>query len=51
MSKVAAFHSTKPGTKVHHDHSKCTEGNNIEHHYRATGTGGHPKCEHCKRLA
>lgn len=50
MSKVAAFHSKKAGTGVHHDNSKCTEGNNIEKHNRTSGTGGLPKCDHCKRL-
>ncbi len=50
MPKVAAFHSTKPGTTVHHNNSTCTEGNNIERHYLASGTGGHPLCQHCSRL-
>lgn len=49
MSKVAPFHSKRPGTKVHHDDNKCTEGNNIESHNRASGTGGHPKCDACKK--
>lgn len=48
--KVAPFHSKKTGTKVHHNNDKCTEGNNIESHYLAAGTGGLPLCEHCKRL-
>lgn len=30
MSKVSPFHSKRPGTKVHHNDNKCTEGNNIE---------------------
>jgi hypothetical protein len=51
MGKVAAFHSTLPGTNRHHDDDKCTEGNNIERRNRAVGTGGHPKCDHCKRLS
>lgn len=50
MSKVSPFHSKLPGTKVHHDNSKCTEGNNIEARNRAQGTGGLPRCDHCKRL-
>lgn len=50
MAKVASFHSVKPGTKVHHNDNKCTEGNNIESHNRKSGTGGHPLCDHCKRL-
>ncbi|MGR3464256.1 hypothetical protein [Limimaricola sp.] len=51
MAKVAPFHSTKPGTSVYHDNNQCTEGNNIERSNRASGTGGHPKCSHCKRLS
>ena len=51
MAKVPAFHSSLPGAKVHHDNSQCTEGNNIEAKNRVQGTGGHPKCDHCKRLS
>lgn len=50
MSKVAAFHSTLPGTAVHHNDNKCTEGNNIESRNRASGTGGHPLCSRCRSL-
>lgn len=51
MAKVAAFHSKRPDDKkVHHDNNSCTEGNNIESKWRESGTGGHPKCEHCQRL-
>ena len=50
MPRVAAYHSKLPGTRVYHDHSECTEGNNIESYNRVSGTGGHPKCDHCKRL-
>ncbi len=35
---------------VYHDNTLCTEGNNIEAKYRASGTGGLPKCHHCKAL-
>jgi len=48
--KVSPFHSTLPGTKVHHNNNKCTEGNNIEPENKAPGTGGHRICNHCKRL-
>jgi len=51
MSKVAPFHSKRPGTNKYHDNSKCTEGNNIEKINRVAGTGGHAKCDHCKRLS
>jgi hypothetical protein len=50
MPKVPAFHSTRPGETVHHNNSNCTEGNNIEKHYWAAGTGGKPLCKHCERL-
>ena len=49
MATVAAFHSEK--TAVHHDQSTCTEGNNIEAANKKSGTGGKPKCDHCKRIA
>jgi hypothetical protein len=50
MAKVSPFHSKLPGTRVYHDNNSCTEGNNIESYNRVSGTGGHPKCDHCKRL-
>lgn len=52
MSKVSPFHSTKPNTRnVYHDNNQCTEGNNIERHYRVDGTANRPRCDHCDRLA
>ncbi len=52
MSKTTAWHSTRPDDKkVHHDETTCTEGNNIESRYRATGTGGYPKCARCKEIS
>lgn len=53
MSKVAAFHSTNPNlvTKVHHDESTCTEGNNIEKHYLKSGTDSRPKCKNCRDIS
>lgn len=50
MTKVSPFHSKKPGTKVHHNNNKCTEGNNIESYNKVSGTGGLPLCERCKEL-
>ncbi len=50
MAKVAPFHSTRKGETVHHNNTACTEGNNIEKHYLASGTGGLPLCSHCQRL-
>lgn len=52
MAKVPPFHSIKPYSKnVYHDNDMCTEGNNIERQYRAYGTAGRARCEHCSRLA
>lgn len=48
MAKVAAFHSVKQ--HVHHDDTRCTEGNNIEKVNLRAGTGGKPKCSHCQKL-
>jgi len=48
--KVNSFHSKLPDASVYHDNNQCTEGNNIETANRVSGTGGHPKCDHCKRL-
>jgi hypothetical protein len=48
MAKVSPFYSIHGS--VHHDNTQCTEGNNIETKYRRSGTGGLPKCDHCKRL-
>ncbi|HZE58299.1 MAG TPA: hypothetical protein VE031_10635 [Chthoniobacterales bacterium] len=48
--KTSAWHSIRPGETVHHDNTACTEGNNIETHYRRPGTGGRPLCHHCKQL-
>lgn len=50
MPTVSAFHSTKPGTEVHHNNSGCWDGNNIESRYRADGTGGHRLCSTCSDL-
>lgn len=51
VAKVSAFHSKLPSDNpVYHDNSSCTEGNNIETKNRMPGTGGRPKCDHCKRL-
>ena len=51
MTKVAAFHSTRPGETVHHNNDACTEGNNIEKKYLAAGTAARPLCQHCARLS
>ena len=45
MPKVDPFYSIKQ--HVHHNNSKCTEGNNIEKENKREGTGGKPLCERC----
>lgn len=50
--KIPAFHSKLPSDRpVHHDESACTEGNNVESYNRVSGTGGRPKCDHCRRIS
>jgi hypothetical protein len=52
MTKVAPIHSKKPSApQVYHDDDQCTERNNIEKENIVPGTGGRPKCDHCKRLS
>ncbi|MEX0682149.1 MAG: hypothetical protein WD904_01525 [Dehalococcoidia bacterium] len=52
MSKTAPWHSSREYDKnVYHDESKCTEGDNIQPQYRVPGTGGRPKCDHCRRIS
>lgn len=48
MPRTSAWHSIKQ--TVHHNNTKCTEGNNIERENRREGTGGKPLCNHCARL-
>ena len=40
MTQTSPWHSTRAGETVYHNNDRCTEGNNIESYYRATGTGG-----------
>lgn len=52
MAKVPPIYSKKPNARnVYHDDNQCTERNNIERENIAHGTGGRPKCEHCRRLS
>jgi hypothetical protein len=32
---------------VHHNETRCTEGNNIEPENKRAGTGGKPLCKNC----
>jgi len=46
--RKSPWHSIKQN--VHHDNTRCTEGNNIETENIRQGTGGKPLCDHCARL-
>lgn len=46
--KTQPFHSVKQS--VHHNNTRCTEGNNIERENLRSGTGGKPLCHHCQSL-
>ena len=48
MPRKAPWHSILQ--YVHHDNTKCTEGNNIEPQHLRQGTGGKPLCKHCEKL-
>lgn len=50
MAKCSPFYSSEQ-LDVYHDNTSCTEGNNIEARFRASGTGGLPQCSHCRRLS
>ena len=50
MAKVSPFRSKLPGTGVHHNDNRCTEGNNIETYNRVSGTGNLPLCKTCRDL-
>ena len=50
MARMNPIYSAKPGTRVHHNETRCTEANNIERHNLRFGTGGYPLCDHCRRL-
>lgn len=51
MAKTYPFHSKKPETKVYHDDTACTEGNNIESYNKVPGTGNRPRCKRCSELS
>lgn len=48
MPRRAPWHSILQ--RVHHNNTRCTEGNNIERRNLRSGTGGKPLCLHCIRL-
>jgi len=50
MQLPNSWYSAKVETKVYHNNTSCTEGNNIETYNVREGTGGKRLCEHCNRL-
>jgi hypothetical protein len=48
MPRANPWHSIM--AYVHHNNTRCTEGNNIEREYLRSGTGGKPLCHHCATL-
>lgn len=50
MLRVVPFYSIQPGTNVHHNNNRCTEGNKIEKKDRRSGSGGNLLCPQCIRL-
>ena len=48
MTKTGPWHTTE--SRVYHDDTACTEGNNIELKNRQQGTGAKEKCSICLRL-
>ena len=50
--KTSPWHSKLSSDRaVHHDETRCTEGNNIEPNNRVSGTGGRPKCSRCRDIS
>jgi hypothetical protein len=50
MSISYPWHSTRKGETVYHNNTACTEGNNIETYYYASGDGGLKLCHRCADL-
>lgn len=48
MPRTSPWHSIK--SDVHHNHTHCNTGNNIESENRREGTGGKPLCSECAEL-
>jgi hypothetical protein len=46
--KATPWHSIL--RQVHHNDTRCTEGNNIEQQNKRSGTGGKPLCGHCAQI-
>jgi hypothetical protein len=51
MPQIDPWHSKKPRSKVYHDNSNCTVGNNIEKENLASGRGNKQRrCNMCEKL-
>jgi hypothetical protein len=50
MPLVTPRHSKQINCEVYHNHSDCTESNNIEKKYFAWGVGKKRLCKHCEDL-
>lgn len=49
--KTSAYHSShQSDPDVYHDHSDCPSGQQIPQQNRLSGTGGYPRCGHCKNM-
>lgn len=51
MPLVVPRHSKEQNCEVYHNHSDCTESNNIEERNFVFGIGGKRLCKHCEKLA
>jgi hypothetical protein len=41
---------TPESENVHHDNTKCPEGDSIQKNYRRYGTDNRPLCKQCEKL-
>lgn len=49
--KVSAYHSSNPSDPdVYHDHDDCPSGQQIPWQNKQSGTGGYPRCKHCRDM-
>ena len=51
VTRVAPFHSTLPGTRVHHTDDSCPDAQDALFLDVEQGTGGLPECDRCVALA
>jgi hypothetical protein len=51
MPTIEPIYSIEKGCEVYHNHTECTERNNIEARNIRAGSGSKRLCDHCKRLS